>query len=766
MKRNLRSLILTLLFLVLLTGGLWFDKGSILGKGTSYTTFYDFVLNANYATWQSGAGTLPFPGSDTDNRGFALWRVNYYMENNLKYPKTLETHPEWKPNGWIKGTYPSITIPDNAKLFLKIGFLKGASRSDGVRYTVYFNYIGKPVKIFDYYKKYTGSLYSTYIDLSNFSNKKGNFILKVETGGKSSAQDWACWIEAKIIYEKAQPDLIITDFWNESGVIKYRVKNIGNAPTSGYTTPTPFTNKLYIDGREVASDTIYQGLNPNQEIESYFKNYTYPLPTKTEILRVCADTSNSISESNEANNCKEKTFSPQYGGIKVDTGCPNVKVEIYNDKNDLVKIGYSDNKNMYSTGLTLLPGVYRVVPSKEGCEFDPSERIVNVSPNQLVGVYFTCSCKEGPDLVITEIPRLPNEAYINYKIKNNGDEPTSSYFKNALYIDGKLVAEDEVNVYIKPGEEIMRKFITPSPYTPTPPDDTIKVCADYKYNVDESDESNNCLEVVWKLPDLTVTDVNCDFDSGKVGYTIENIGEYKTERSFDVVLFVEGKTKEVKTLDITLNPGDTYTDSFDNYTLPCASLNIKVYVDFNNSIVEMDEGNNSKAVLCECEEDTTPPRITKGPIVDKITETSAVIYWETDEEADSAVLYGINSGALGNREYDSNFASNHTVILNNLLPGTLYEFKVESKDRAGNSVQSRVKFFRTLPEEDKNKPSLYITLPPKLKGNVKLAPLVSDDKGVSRVSLFIDDKLFMTDYTFPYEFIINTKGFDDGLHRF
>ncbi|HDD57588.1 MAG TPA: hypothetical protein ENF43_03625, partial [Thermoplasmatales archaeon] len=130
------------------------------------------------------------------------------------------------------------------------------------------------------------------------------------------------------------------------------------------------------------------------------------------------------------------------------------------------------------------------------------------------------------------------------------------------------------------------------------------------------------------------------------------------------------------------------------------------------------------------------------------------------------MLYGIDSGALDNREYDSNFVSNHTVILNNLLPGTLYEFKVESKDRAGNSVQSRVKFFRTLPEEDKNKPSLYITLPPKLKGNVKLAPLVSDDKGVSRVSLFIDDKLFMTDYTFPYEFIINTKGFDDGLHRF
>jgi len=36
--------------------------------------FYDFISKASSASWASGAGSLPFPGSDSDSRGFALYR--------------------------------------------------------------------------------------------------------------------------------------------------------------------------------------------------------------------------------------------------------------------------------------------------------------------------------------------------------------------------------------------------------------------------------------------------------------------------------------------------------------------------------------------------------------------------------------------------------------------------------------------------------------------------------------------------------------------
>lgn len=758
---------LLILFITLLISSFWGKLGYSTKKTESYAIFYDFVENANYATWKSGKGTLPFPGSDTDSRGFALWRINYYMEDGNKYPKVLETHPEWITTGWIEGTYPQVTIPNNASLVLKIGFLKGATNSDGVIYNVFLNISGKPIKIFEYYKTYNQSLYSTTIDLSKYAGKNGNFILHVDTGGKSSSQDWACWIDAKIIYEPpSYPDLVILDFWNDNGIIRYKIKNIGNASTSSAGTPIPITNKLFINGKETATDTIFQTLNPNQEIESYFKNYTYPSPTTTEVLMVCADTNNVISESNENNNCLQKTFYPQYGGIKVDSGCPNVKIEIFDEKNKLVKTGYSDEKNMYSTGLTLLPGTYRVVPSKEGCTFDPNERVVIVQANQLVGVYFKCICKKGPDLVIIEILRIETESTIHYKIKNIGDEKTNSYFKNALYIDGKFVSEDEIDVYLNPGEELISKFLNPSPYIPTPPEDKIKICADYKNVIKEADETNNCLEVTWKLPDLIIENVNCDFENKKINYTIKNIGHYKTYRSFDIALYVDGELKDVNSISDELKPDDIYSGYFKNYTLPCANLYVKVIVDVNNFIVEENEANNTKELNCVCKLDNTPPKITKGPIVDKITQNSAVIYWETDEESDSEVILSTKSQSEEKKEKDKRFVLNHSISLTNLKPGVIYEFYVKSTDRSGNFVKSKYKYFKTLEEEDNEKPTINLIVPSQMTGKTKIIANVRDNKNIDRVIFLIDGIEVYTDYSYPYEYFFDTKSYSNGFHNF
>ena len=44
---------------------------------------YDFVQNASSATWYSGAGGLPFPGSASDSRGFALNLASAQLEDDV-----------------------------------------------------------------------------------------------------------------------------------------------------------------------------------------------------------------------------------------------------------------------------------------------------------------------------------------------------------------------------------------------------------------------------------------------------------------------------------------------------------------------------------------------------------------------------------------------------------------------------------------------------------------------------------------------------------
>ena len=612
-------------------------------KNISLVTFYDFVQNADKAVWQSGAGYLQFPGSASDSRGFALWQTNGYMEDNKKYPKVLETHPEWKANGYIMATYPNLAVPTGAKLSLRIGFLKGATGTDGVLYRVLFNYTGQPINIFEKYKSYTGKVETETIDLSKYQGKNGKFILYVNAGGKNSAQDWAGWAEAEILYTKKYPDLVITDLWNKSGVIHYKIKNIGDAPTAP-KTPISFTNILYLNNKSVSQDTITQILNPNEEIERSFGIYSYQPPQGTHTLKICADVSQSIDESNEGNNCLTKTISP--GGIKVDTGCKDAKVEIYNSSEKLVISGYSNKTNTYSTGLILAPDNYKVVPSKKNCTFTPSYKLVSVVSNQVVNVAFQCSCKKA-DLVITEITRLKTGRTIQYKVKNQGSTGTESYFYNALYINENFIIKDYVKIYIKAGEELSREFSYS--YTPTPPKDTVRVCTDSDKNIEEENEENNCLEVTWyteeKLPDLIINEIKCDRENGRIGYVLKNICEETAKGGHSTTLFVNGKKITHDLVSADLKPGMTYSSWFKEYKWPeSEDIRVKICADDYSKLKESNEQNNYLEKTCKCPADTTPPKVTITYSPSKVTTADEVNFTAhaTDNTGVNKILIFIN----------------------------------------------------------------------------------------------------------------------------
>ena len=583
MKKGIVLMLLCVFILPLYLGNLTLGTNLTV----SATTFYDFVASAGSAVWQSGAGTLPFPGSTSDERGFAVVLTNATMEDNSTYTKVLETHPEWKDKvGYISGTYPEITVPEKAKLELKLGFLKGATGTDGVRYRVFFG-TAQPTLIFERNKKYINSLDSVTVDLSNYTGQKGKFTLYVSVYATSS-QDWACWVDAKIT-TIGNPDLIITDLWVDSGrVVHYKIKNIGDAPSS--TQTLAITNTFYVNNSVRATDVLSKILNAGEEHENYFKNYTYPAPQVNETLKVCADTGNAIKESNEQNNCREETEAPSFGGIQVNTGCPQVKVEILNEKRQVVKSGTSDSNSTYSTGLTLAPGNYIVTVSKEGCTFEPKERTTTVEANKSVSVNFTCSCKKGPDLVITQIECDYQKKIISFAIKNAGDEIVNKPFSISLSIDGIEKATQTVSVSLSPGGTHSSYF---DGYITTCKDLKVKVVCDTKNEIIESNEGNNSFEKECECeenPDLIISKISVS--GKKICYLVRNSGKKDMPSTvFYNSLSVDGRVVEEMKLTESLSSGGQTEKCF-NYDIPAGNHNIRVCADSRNAVKEANENNN------------------------------------------------------------------------------------------------------------------------------------------------------------------------------
>ena len=184
---NRKKTLLALMIITLITsllGTMFTFNTNVDDKDVSAadSVFYDLVTQASTASWGSGAGSLPFPGSDSDSRGFVCYRNNYQLEDGNTWAKVLETHPQWVSNGWIMGRYPQLTVPSEAELKVTVGFLKGATGTDGVTFEVQFEEGQSRQIILSLRATYDGKLDSMTESLSSLAGRTGYFILYVNAG--------------------------------------------------------------------------------------------------------------------------------------------------------------------------------------------------------------------------------------------------------------------------------------------------------------------------------------------------------------------------------------------------------------------------------------------------------------------------------------------------------------------------------------------------------------------------------------------------------
>jgi hypothetical protein len=92
--------------------------------------------------------------------------------------------------------------------------------------------------------------------------------------------------------------------------------------------------------------------------------------------------------------------------------------------------------------------------------------------------------------------------------------------------------------------------------------------------------------------------------------------------------------------------------------------------------------------------DDQPPIISNLQVVN-ITDTSALVIWNTDEPTDSGLEYGLTS-FYGSSHYDPTFSITRAMFVSGLTPNTLYHYLVTVYDGSGNVAMSLDATFTTL----------------------------------------------------------------------
>jgi len=102
--------------------------------------------------------------------------------------------------------------------------------------------------------------------------------------------------------------------------------------------------------------------------------------------------------------------------------------------------------------------------------------------------------------------------------------------------------------------------------------------------------------------------------------------------------------------------------------------------------------------------DIGAPVIIGKPLVTSITDSSAVVIWQTNESTNSVVSYG-QGGSLDQSVATAQFKREHSVVLNNLASNQIHSYRVSVSDQAGNGpVQSVTLSFKTQITPDTSAP--------------------------------------------------------------
>lgn len=267
---------------------------------------YDFAANACAASWFSGAGALPCPGTDGDAKGFVLKVTNPKLETGATDTRPgLLTFPQNVQNGYIQGFYPAFRV-QNGDRFRSIINCEGGANNCYVVFRLDYQTGTDPIKTYwgPFGERYEGQFYSIDVDLSPLAGKDVKFILTVLAAGTATG-DRALWVGPHIYRpgsSSALPDLTITqlriEYQNSTCVapgdtlgLRVWVTNSGQAAAASF-------NVKVGDAQQTVN-----GLVAGETKAVFFAPYSSQTGTS---VTVVVDPNGAITESNEQNNSRSE----------------------------------------------------------------------------------------------------------------------------------------------------------------------------------------------------------------------------------------------------------------------------------------------------------------------------------------------------------------------------------------------------------------------------------------------------------------------------
>ncbi|MFH1524331.1 MAG: Ig-like domain repeat protein [Chloroflexota bacterium] len=168
-----------------------------------YSVAYDFVANYCSATWTSGAGTLPCPGTDGNSNGFVYKVDSPQLENGSTDSNPgLVINPQYTTGGYIQAVYPAYTVQAGDRFQSIVNCAYNAPNCY-VGYRLNYQIGSGPVATFwSFNERYEGLYYPANIDLSSLAGQSVKFILYVAdvSGRGVPSGDKALWGGARIVH--------------------------------------------------------------------------------------------------------------------------------------------------------------------------------------------------------------------------------------------------------------------------------------------------------------------------------------------------------------------------------------------------------------------------------------------------------------------------------------------------------------------------------------------------------------------------------------
>ena len=100
----------------------------------------------------------------------------------------------------------------------------------------------------------------------------------------------------------ADPDLVVTDLWDEGASICYQIENAGDA-----AAPAGHSTVLFVDGAEVSSQAVSEELDPGDRHEGCF-GLVWTCSAPEDQVIVETDEADAVAESDEGNNTREESL--------------------------------------------------------------------------------------------------------------------------------------------------------------------------------------------------------------------------------------------------------------------------------------------------------------------------------------------------------------------------------------------------------------------------------------------------------------------------